>query len=114
MPDYEKLRYQAIELRKQGYSYNLISQELDVNKSTLSGWLKDIAFAEHHPDVRERIDRASHAMAEARSEKARQSRQEAEQEAKDEISHFLSGDFSNREMFITGLMLYWGEGTKVG
>ncbi len=31
----------AISLRKKGYSYNKIKEELGVSKSTLSSWLKD-------------------------------------------------------------------------
>jgi len=34
----------AVALRRQGYSYSLITEKLSVPKSTLSGWLRDIPF----------------------------------------------------------------------
>jgi len=35
----------SIELRKDGFSYNIISQQLGIPKSTLSGWLKDLPLS---------------------------------------------------------------------
>lgn len=103
----------AIELRKEGYSYNLIIQELGVSKSTLSGWLKNVTFAEYHPSVRERIERTAKAAGEAQTAKSEKLKADAEAEATTEMDVFLSGGLSDRELFISGLMLYWGEGTKM-
>jgi len=38
-------REESTELRKQGLSYNEISRKLNVPKSTLSGWLKDLPLS---------------------------------------------------------------------
>jgi len=109
-----ELYNRAIELRKQGYSYNLIIQELGVSKSTLSGWLKDVTFAAYHPSVRERIERSRQAAAKAQKEKSQRTREFIESQATKEILDFLDTGFNHREMFVAGLMLYWGEGAKVG
>jgi len=41
-------RAQAVELRKQGLSYNQITKIVPVSKSTLSLWLKDVGLTEEH------------------------------------------------------------------
>lgn len=107
-----ELYQQAIELRKQGYSYNLIIQQLGVSKSTLSGWLKDVTFAEYHPAVRERIERTAKAAGAVQTAKAEKLKADAEAEAVREMNVFLGAGLSDRELFVSGLMLYWGEGTK--
>ena len=38
------LREKAIALRKAGYSYNLILEQVPVSKSTLSIWLADVPY----------------------------------------------------------------------
>ena len=38
------LKEKAIDYRKKGYSYNMITEKIGVNKSTLSNWLTKISF----------------------------------------------------------------------
>ena len=38
------IKEKAINYRKLGYSYNMISQELNLAKSTISDWLKEIPY----------------------------------------------------------------------
>lgn len=102
----------AVEMRKEGYSYNLISDELGVAKSTLSGWLRDVPFAEYHPHVQQRMQAATQAMAEARKKKAATLRAEARDEADKEVTEFLLQGLDTRDLFLMGLIAYWAEGSK--
>ena len=38
------IKEKAINYRKRGYSYNMISERLGLAKSTLSDWLREIPF----------------------------------------------------------------------
>lgn len=40
------LKQQAINLRRKGFTYSAIEKELGVNRSTLSGWLKNLPLSE--------------------------------------------------------------------
>lgn len=103
-----KEHQQALELRKQGKSYSQIREELKLSKSTLSVWLKK------YPLSRERINELR-GRSEARIEKYRQTMQRKRdtrlaQYYKEEKEKWLP--LSARELFLSGLFLYWGEGGK--
>lgn len=99
-------KQRAIELRKQGLSYSLISGELDVSKSTLSNWLKDIPYTPNK-EVLLRIRNGQGTYGLLR----RQMRI-------DEISHLRAqgaaeiGEMSKRDLWMVGLGLWIGEGSK--
>ncbi|RLG12026.1 hypothetical protein DRN69_07125 [Candidatus Pacearchaeota archaeon] len=103
-------RHFAIKLRKQGKSYNKISGELKIPKSTLSDWLSDIKWSE---DIKKELTRKANYIARKRLRlinKARKKmweewRKEARQQAVKEFPR-LKKNF----LFLAGLMLYWGEG----
>jgi hypothetical protein len=103
-----KLRQKAIKLRLKGMSYNQIKPLLGVSKSSLSLWLQDYPLSE------ERL-RSLRDFSEVRIEKFRQTMQVkrekrfAETYQKEKAKHL---PLSNRELFIAGLFLYWGEGMK--
>ena len=102
------LHRRALELRKLGKSYSQIKHELGVSKSTLSEWLR--AF----PLSRERIN-ALRGNSEQRIERYRMTmRKKREikllQYYEDERQKWLP--LSDKEVFIAGLFLYWGEGNK--
>jgi len=103
-----KKREEAIALReKEQMSYSQIKKALKVSKSTLSLWLRD------YPLSQERIK--SLQKNEAVIEKIRNTKkQKREKRLKDiyEIQKKEILPLSNRELFIAGLLLYWGEGTK--
>lgn len=104
---YQK-RQRAISLRKQGASYSQIKEEVKVSKSTLSLWLRDMPLSE------KRL-RALRDFSAVRIEKYRETRRKTREirwasvrkNAEKEISVL-----SKRELFLAGLFLYWGEGTK--
>lgn len=98
----------ALALRKQGKSYSQIKEELGLSKSTLSVWLRK------YPLSRERINELR-GRSETRIEKYRQTMQRKKdvrlaQYYKEEKKKWLP--LSARELFLSGLFLYWGEGGK--
>lgn len=98
----------AIALRKQEMSYSQIKSILGIGKGTLSEWLKN------YPLSKERID-ALRGKNEKRIERYRETRRQTKDkrlkvfylEQKKKIL-----PLNKRELFIAGLFLYWGEGSK--
>lgn len=108
-----QLRQQAVELRiKKQFSYAEIRERLNVSKSTLSYWLRELPLDEEK--VLE-LRRAGWKKSEAGREKFRLTMRK-KKEVKDlEVYLKYQAKFSNipkMTSFIAGLMLYLGEGTK--
>lgn len=99
-------KLQAIELRKKGHSYNHISGALKVSKSTLSDWLAEIPYTPNKETIK-RIGLARAASGESKTKIRQASIVEATKEAKREL-----GTLSRRDIFVLGLALYIGEGSK--
>lgn len=103
-------KHLAIKLRKQGKSYNKISRELQISKSTLSSWFSDIGWSK---GIKKELTRKANYIArrslqrynKKRKEKWEQWREEARQEAEREFLKLMK-----TPLFIAGLMIYWGEG----
>ncbi len=98
---------EALRLRHKGLSYSQIRDLLGVSKSTLSGWLHDVPLSkeemrslQHSEVVIEKIRLTK--------TKKRESRLRG---VFDKVSKDI-GSLSERELFLVGLCLYWGEGTK--
>lgn len=107
-----KEREQAIRLRKQGLSYNVISKRFGVPKSTMSTWFKNLVLSS---EVKaQNIRRASSVWArnitlynKRRSQLARQRWVSISSAAQGEI-----GRLTPRELLLVGAALYWAEGYK--
>lgn len=108
-----KLNYKkiAILLRKRGLSYNEISKEIPIAKSTLSVWLKTVQLSKKHQD-RLYSKRIHYLTLGSQSQKERRLRQVEiiTNTAKGEISVPISDDAYR----LFGAALYWAEGTKGG
>lgn len=99
----------AFTLRKNGYTYSYISKELNIPKGTLSDWFQ------HHPwseEIKEKNSRASavkniRILNEKITKKLKEKYKNAEAEAETEFKRH-----KNNPLFISGLMLYMGEGDK--
>lgn len=98
----------AIELRKLGKSYREIRSVLGVSKSTLSYWLRPFPLSmERLREVRDwNRKRIENYIATRRKKK-------------EELLHQIYSEqekvilpLSDRELFLGGLFLYWGEGAK--
>lgn len=102
----------AIRLRKKGCSYNDILRHVDVSRSTLSVWLKDLSLTqEEKASLRHRRDsnittgRIKAAAANRRNRLLRT--QELFNRSKDDFAIHKESSF-----FHAGLALYWAEGAK--
>jgi len=104
-----KDKSKAIELRKKGMSYSQIKAKLGISKSTLSGWLYDLPLSEKR--IRELRD-----FSPMRIERCRNTKMKKRQTRLDSVYELVSkdiGKLSKKDLFLSGLFLYWGEGTKV-
>jgi len=100
----------VIKLRLKGLSYRQIKEKTGISKSTLSGWLENYPLSpERIKELRDlsprRIENFINTMRKKREDRLK----EAYRNAKREV-----GKLSNRDFFIAGLFLYWGEGGKTG
>lgn len=105
-------RIEAINLRKQGKSYSEIAVLLNVSKSTVSYWLKDIVWSKNiKKQLTERAQKISKKrldhLNELKKIKWKNIYENAEKEAKSEFKKL-----KNNSLFSAGLSLYWGEGDK--
>src|SRR3989344_5161572 len=102
------LKQQAIKLRLAGHSYSQIKEKIGVSKSTLSGWLEKFPLSEKR--IRELRDNNPR-----RIEHYRNTMREKKEIRLRNIYEIVSKDiglFTKRDLFLAGLFLYWGEGTK--
>jgi len=103
-------KHLAIKLRKQNKSYNKISKELGIPKSTLSEWFSEKNWSQR---VKRDLTRRANYIArkrlrlinKARREKWERWREEFRKEAREEFSLLLKDP-----LFVAGISLYWGEG----
>lgn len=106
---YRRLKEKAIRLRKQGLSYNEIKKQINVSKSTLSFWLKNIKLTEsQRKSLYTRnvllLSRGPQSQKERRKREIAEIIKQAEQE--------IEIPFSFETYRLLGAALYWGEGSK--
>lgn len=98
----------AIQLRKQGFSYNEILQRVGVSKSTLSIWLRSIGISRQH---KQRFTEKRRLAQKKAQESCRNTRIKKSvaiiESAKKEVS-----TISRKDLWLLGTSLYWAEGTK--
>lgn len=99
-------KQKAIQLRKNGYSYNYISEKLGLAKSTLSYWFRDIPYIPNEEVIR-RIGEGKLKMAITKSRQKMESTLKAKEKAKEDV-----GVLTKRDLFMIGIGLYMGEGSK--
>jgi|SRR3989344_6812246 len=107
-----KEKIKAIELRKKGSSIGEIARKIDVSKSVVSLWCRNIAL------TKKQIDNLHHKMMSGSYkgrmiylEKVRRERKEESLKLFNEGLNEI-GKMSKRDIFISGVALYWAEGTK--
>jgi hypothetical protein len=102
----------AFEFRKKGKSYGEISRSLGINKSTLSGWFKDVDWSQ---DIKKQLVEKSKEISRRRLVHLNDLKKKkwsayyikAEREAASEFEKIKED-----RLFIAGMALYWGEGDK--
>ncbi|MER8072013.1 hypothetical protein ABTZ59_27305 [Streptomyces sp. NPDC094034] len=102
----DDLREKARELRLKGLTYDQIQVELGCSKSSISLWVRDLPKPEPRYTEEERRARMNAGLARFR-EAQELEREETKRSAREEI-----GRLSDRELFMTGVALYWAEGAK--
>jgi hypothetical protein len=106
---YSKIKKnEAIKLRKEGFSYADISSKLKIAKSTLSDWLKEVVFIPNDLVIK-RVEENNRKISQIKRVDKMNSVLKADQYAKESI-----GVLSERDIFILGLGIYIGEGSKTG
>jgi hypothetical protein len=102
------IKEKVLKMRLSGMSYSQIRAVVKVSKSTLSLWLKDMSLSPER--IRELRDFSA-----VRIEKCRNTKAKKKQDRLATVFKKVSidiGKLSDREIFLCGLFLYWGEGTK--
>jgi len=100
------LKIKAIELRKAGYPYQYILSQIKVSKSTLSNWLTNVPYTPNETTLKH-ISRARDMALKTIQENKLASIETAKKEAENYL-----GRMNQRDLFILGLGIYIGEGTK--
>lgn len=101
-------RKKAIDLRKKGFSYGEILKRVPVSQSSLSNWLKDIKLTEKQKlRLRKKITNGQ-----LKGARQRKKKKDLEQNLMRKIVTLHLKDINKRELFMLGLGLYWGEGSK--
>ena len=101
------IREEAINYRKKGYSYNMISEKLGLAKSTLSDWLKEIPYRPNKK-VEKRIKLNYLRIAQFKHNQRMASIKKMKELGKKEL-----GKLNKRDLWLLGIGLYLGEGTKL-
>lgn len=106
------LREKATQLKLQGFTYGQIKRELGIAKATLSGWLS------HYPLTEERLKTVLIERDHNRDiagERYRNTQREKRLKRLQETYNLQKNNLlplSEKELFIAGIFLYWGEGGK--
>ena len=108
MFDYLSLKNKAIELRKKGKTYSEILGDIKVSKSTLSLWLRDVGMSKAQKQVFSEKKR----LGQLKGAKARKTQRIELSEKIFSESEKEVGKISEREFWLIGVTLYWGEGSK--
>jgi len=107
--NYNQLKIEAIKLRKAGLSYREIKKQVNVSKSTLSYWLKDVLLTEEQKKRLYTKGVASMARG-AQSQKERRIREVNKILA--EAAKEIEKPVKLETYRILGAALYWAEGSK--
>ena len=100
------LKEKAIKLRNAGYSYSMINAKIGVPKATLSNWLTFIPF-QPNQEVLNKIGRAKLKSALYKQNLKFEDIANMKAQANKDV-----GLLSQRDMFMLGIGLYMGEGSK--
>jgi hypothetical protein len=109
-----KEKEQAIGLRLRGNSISDIATTLQVSKSTVSYWCRDISLSEEAQDLIVKKSKSKSTLSILRyTESLREIRQINTLKDKN-LGLTRLGKISDRDIYCIGLGLYWGEGYKKG
>jgi transposase-like protein len=104
----KELRNQARQMRQEGESVRQIALKLNVSKSTISNWVRDIQLTAAQVETlraNQRSYAAQNSGSQANRTKFRQLREQYQEAGKQKASEM-------RPLHLAGCMLYWAEGAK--
>ncbi len=106
------LREEAIKLRIKGYTYGQIKRELNLAKSTLSDWLRNLPLNKEQLELLSKNRERSRDLAREKYIATRKNQKLVRlKQILNQQNNFLL-PLSKKELFLCGLFLYWGEGEK--
>ncbi|MCX6764962.1 MAG: helix-turn-helix domain-containing protein, partial [Candidatus Nealsonbacteria bacterium] len=106
-------RNKAIDLRKKGNSINEIAKKINISKSTVSCWCRDIELsAKQIKRLTERIAMKGSYKNRLKGARVQHERRLKEIEELNKKGLGLINEFSLKEILVIGIALYWGEGMK--
>ncbi len=97
-------------LRQRGRSYNFISKNLGVPKSTLSDWFSNISWSQR---IKNELARKANYVARKRLRLINKERRAMWERWREKARQSARKDFNTlrrNSLFVAGIMLYWGEG----
>src|SRR3989344_2219093 len=100
------VREKVFKLRHAGYSYSYIASQTGLSKGTLSDWLAEVPYYPNKHTL-DTIGKARAISGEIKTQIKQRSLLKARQEAENEI-----GSLNKRDLFMFGIGLYLGEGSK--
>lgn len=103
-----KEKNEAIRLRKLGLSYQEILKKIDISKSTLSLWLREIKLtSEQKKNLSNKMDLVRYEIAKRKvADRIKRTKIIVDEAQKEVIKLMVN------PLFFTGLSLYWAEGAK--
>lgn len=103
-----ELNRKAVMLRRRGLTYSAILEKVPVAKSTLALWFKEVHLStpQQQRITKKRVDSALRGAIAKRDQRIKRT-SEIICKAEKEI-----GKISDRELWLIGITLYWGEGSK--
>lgn len=98
----------ALNLRRQGFSYSEILKRVPVAKSTLSLWLREVGLSkkQHQRLTQKKLDAARRGGQVKREQRISRMKEILDRSEKE------IGPLNKRELWLIGIALYWGEGSK--
>lgn len=111
MAKYE-LRIKAREMRSKGESVKDIAKTLRVAKSTASLWVRDIILSVNQLEKLRKKEIKGAELGRLRSALKQKERRKSLIEYNNKLGLKNIGKLTKRELLISGLAIYWGEGSK--
>jgi len=105
-----KEKYKAVSLRQKGTSITTIAEDLNVSKGSVSRWVKDVQLS---AATLSKIRARSHSAAAVEARRiSRLKKEDARRAVVIERAKNSISRVTQEQLFLVGIALYWGEGSK--
>lgn len=103
-------KQKAVELRKQGYSINDIRKKLNVAKSSVSIWVRDVKL--NNKQKQYLIDKGFRNDVVEKRKNTRLTKENIKRQIIIDKARQDIKNLSKKELFLIGIIFYWAEGSK--